>query len=217
MKRVLIAVITEGDLCVAPFCSSLVESVKAGFGSEIEFFPVFFEAYGNWAMAFNVALTVAWSEKLDGMVCISPRVSWNPQDLVELLDTDKDVVCVPVSTRNGFDMEIGEISRLQVEEETGEIRAQSASLDFIYMASTAIDKMCETHHSVSYRGDEVKLVIQSGDIFESYFDSAAILSYRLREQGFETWVSSRHTAYRQDSMIHRETFEDRLNALRANG
>jgi hypothetical protein len=216
MKRILISVITEGDSCVAPFCSSLVESVRLGLANDVEFFPVFFESRGNWAMAFNHSLTITWAEKLDGMVCISPQVSWAPSDLLSLISTDKEVVCLPVHTGEGFDMDMGEISRLKEEEETGEIQVYNSSLEFIYLGANAINKMCETHHSVDYRGNSVKLVIQSGDIYDSYYPSSEILSYRLREQGFETWVSSRHTAYRRETVYPSGTFEDVLKSVRSN-
>jgi len=82
MKRILLTVITEADVCSASFCSSLAQSIKDGLSNEVEFFPVFFPANGNWSMAFNQGVTLAWKEKLDGFVCVSPRVGWQPQALV---------------------------------------------------------------------------------------------------------------------------------------
>ena len=217
MKRILLAVITEGDQCVAPFCSSLVQSVRLGLGANIEILPVFFPANGNWSMAFNQGVTLAWQEKLDGFLCVSPRVSWVPESLLELVSTKHDATAMPVATRNGFEVQLGEIARLQDDPESGEIKVLGASLDFIYLSPYAISQLCTTHPTVSYRNQDVKLIIQSGDIYSSYFDPSDILSYRLREQGIELWVSSRHTAHRQDAVEYSNDFASVLADLKNRG
>ena len=217
MKRILLAVITEGDQCVAPFCSSLVQSVRVGLANGIEFLPVFFPANGNWSMGFNQGVTLAWQEKLDGFLCVSPRVSWQPESLLELISTKQDAVAMPVATKGGFEVQLGEVARLQDDPKSGEIKVLGASLDLIYLSPYAISQLCTTHPTVSYRNQEVKLIIQSGDIYSSYFDPSDILAYRLREQGIELWVSSRHTAQRQDAVEYSANFEEVLGNLKANG
>ena len=217
MKRVLLAVITEGDQCVTPFCMSLVQSVKVGLSAGIEFLPVFFPANGNWSMAFNQGVTLAWQEKLDGFLCISPRVSWQPESLLALINSNKDAVAMPVATKGGFEIQLGEIARLQDDPESGEIKVLGASLDLIYLSPYAVGRLCETHPTVSYRGSDIKLILQSGDIYNAYFDPADILAYRLRELGIELWVSSRHTACRQDAIEYTASFEEVLGNLKANG
>lgn len=214
MKRILLAVITEGDICSSSFCSSLAQTVKVSLSTQIEFFPVFFPANGNWSMAFNQGVTLAWQEKLDGFLCVSPRVSWKPESLLEFVSTDKDAVAMPVATRNGFEIQLGEIARLQEDTESNEIKVLGASLDFFYLSSYAIGRLCETHPTISYRGTDIKLILQSGDIYNAYFDPSDILAYRLREQGIEVWVSSRHTACRQDAIEYTAGFEEVLENLK---
>jgi hypothetical protein len=214
MKRILIAVITEGDQCVAPFCSSLVQSVKAGLREDVELFPVFYSSLGNWNMAFNQAITLSWRENLDGFVCISPRVSWEPSDLIALLQTNKDAVGLPVANRDGFDIDLEEIARLQTDEESGEIKVRSCSLDFFYLSPYSVDALCKAHPLINYKGDEIKLILQSGDIYEGFYDPSDILAYRLREQGIETWVSSNHTAHRQDLTSYANSFKTILRKLK---
>ena len=217
MKRVLLAVITEGDQCVTPFCMSLVQSVKVGLSAGIEFLPVFFPANGNWSMAFNQGVTLAWQEKLDGFLCISPKVSWQPESLLELVTTKHDAVAMPVATKGGFEIQLGEIARLQGDPESDEIKVLGASLDFIYLSPYALNQLCTTHPTVSYRGSDVKLILQSGDIYSSYFDPSDILAYRLREQGVELWLSAKHTAHRQDAVEYTNDFASVLANLKANG
>ncbi len=212
MKRILLAVITEGDLCVAPFCVSLVQSVKVALANEIELFPVFFDANGNWSMAFNQAVTLAWQEKLDGFLCVSPRVSWDADALCEVIGRGHDAVALPVATRNGFQVQLGEIARLQ--DDGREIKVQGCSLDFIYLSPYALDRLCQTHPFVDYRGNQTKLILQSGDIYAAYFDPSDILAYRLREQGIELWVNYKYSAYRQDAIEYTANFEQILEDLK---
>lgn len=212
MKRILLAVITEGDLCVAPFCSSLAQSIKVALANDIELFPVFFPADGNWSMAFNQGVTLAWQEKLDGLLCINPRVSWDAEALTEVITRNPDACALPVATRNGFQVQLGEIARLQ---DTGrEIKVQGASLDFFYMSPYAIERLCDTHPFIDYRGSQVKLIVQSGDIYAAYFDPSDILTYRLREQGIELLVNYKHTAFRSDSIEYTASFEEVLTDLK---
>jgi hypothetical protein len=217
VKRILLSVITEADTCSAFFCVSLTQTIKVGLAESIEFFPVVFPANGNWSMSFNQGVTLAWQEKLDGFLCVSPRVSWNPASLLELVNSNKDAVAMPVATRSGFEIQLGEIARLQEDTTTKEIKVQSASLDCIYLSPYAVSQLCETHPTVTYQGNDTKLILQSGDIYSSYFDPSEILAYRLREQGVELWVSSQHTAHRQDTIEYPNDFAAVLESLKANG
>jgi hypothetical protein len=178
---------------------------------------VVFQANGNWSMAFNQGVTLAWGEKLDGLLCVNPRVSWQPESLLELVSTKQDAVAMPVATKSGFEVSLGEIARLQGDPESGEIKVQGASLDCIYLSPYAMGQLCETHPTVSYRGSDIKLILQSGDIYSSYFDPADILAYRLRELGIELWLSPKHTACRQDVIDYTASFEEVLQQLKANG
>lgn len=216
MKRILIATITEADVCSAFFCISLAQTAKAGLAEGIEFFPVAFPANGNWSMAFNQGITLAWTEKLDGFLCVSPRLSWQPESLLELVTTNKNAVAMPVATRSGFDVSLGEIARLQEDKSTGEIKVLGSSLDLIYLSPYAIDKLCSTHPTVAYQGSDVKLILQHGDIYNAYAEPSDILSYRLREQGIELWLSANHTAHRQDSVEYTNNFAKVLEQLKAN-
>ena len=134
-----------------------------------------------------------------------------------LVNSDKDAVAMPVATRGGFEIQLGEITRLQEDEASGEIKVQGASLDFVYLSPYTLNQMCSTHASVNYRGQEIKLILQSGDIYNTYFDPTDILAYRLREQGIEMWVSSKHTAHRQDSIEYVNDFSKILEQLKADG
>lgn len=217
MKRILLAVITEADVCSASFCASLAQSVGGGLYNDLEIVSAFVPANGNSSMAFNQAITLAWTEKLDGFVCVSPKVSWQAQSLLALVNSDKDAVVMPVATKGGFEVSLGEVARLQEDTESGEIKVRGASLDFIYLSPYAVDQLCTTHPTVNYKGQEIKLVLQCGDIYDSYYSPSDILAYRLRERGIELWLSARNTAHRHDAIEYTNDFAAVLENLKENG
>ena len=217
MKRILVATITENDQCSSFFASSLTQSVRIGLASDVEVLPVFYRSMGNWAMAANQAMTLAWQKKLDGVVFADPSVSWQPEALMDLCKTNKDAVALPVSTSAGFDISLGEISRIQEDEGTGEIKVRAASLQFFFLSSYALEKLAETHPSVSYYGGDVKLILQSGDIYASYHTHEEVLSYRLWEINVEIWVNPHHTVHRHEYAENGADFAQALQQLREHG
>lgn len=217
MKRILLAVITEGDSCVAHFCSSLTQSVKVGLYNEVDFCPVFLSVNDAWSMAFNHGLTLAHEGKFDGFITISSKVFWEPEALLELAQTDKDVVAIPVIGRRGFDIQLGEIARLQDDEATGEIKIQGCGVEMLYMSAYAMGRLYETNPEVSYHGQPVRLVTQLGDQYKTYYTPQSILLHRLTEQQIEIWANPKHTARRIESADTAGNFAEYLQQLRDNG
>ena len=217
MKRVLLATITENNQCSVAFTNALIQSVRMGLQSQMEILPVFFPSTGNWAMAANQAMTIAWQNDLDGLVLVDPNVSWNPETLLQLCSTDKDVAAIPIAAGGGFNVGMGEIARLQEDEKTGEIKVSHASLDFFYLSAYALKRLCDTHPTVSYQGQDTKLVLQSGDIYASYHTHEEVLAFRLRELGIEIWLDPNHTAYRQELVEQPGDFAMLLKELKENG
>jgi hypothetical protein len=217
MKRVLLATITENDQCYSTFANSLVQTVRVGLHNQVEILPIFYPSLGNWAMAANQAMTLACQEELDGMFLVSPSVSWDPAQLIEVFESDKDAMAIPVATRGGFHVTLGEIARLQEDDKTGEIKVGGASLDLFYMSAYALKQLCDTHPEVVYQGQNVKLILQSGDIYSSYHTHEEVLAYRLRELGIELWVNPSHTAVRRDTVDYNADFATVLNQLKEDG
>jgi hypothetical protein len=145
-------------------------------------------------MAVNQAITDAWSNNFDGLVIASSDVSWEPQALYDLITSDKDCVALPVATDRGIGVALGEISRLQQDESSGEIKVRSAATDLVYLSPYALSRLCSTHHSIPYMGRDVKVVLNSGDSFGIWAEEGEILRSRLSELNIEMWLNPNHTA-----------------------
>ena len=215
LKRILLATITENNQCSVAFTPSLVSTLRFLGNTQIEAIPIFIPALGNWAMAANQAITAAWANNLDGLVILNPNVGWAPEAFAALCATDKDAVAIPVATQGGFDVTFGEIARLQEDEATSEVKVARASLDFFYLSFYAIGQLAEAHPTVFYRGEETKLVLQSGDIYSSYHTHDEVLAFRLRELGIEVWLNPAHTASLHENLGSTGNFATALAELKA--
>jgi hypothetical protein len=217
MKRVLLATITESDQCSTAFTSSLAQTIRVGFSSQVEILPVFFRSMGNWAMAANQAITLAWREELDGLVLVDPNIGWGAESLLGLCLTDKDAAALPIATRAGFNIALGEISRLQEDEKSGEIKVQAASLGFFYLSAYALKQLAESHPTITYFGNETKLVLQSGDIYNHFHTHDDVMAYRLIELGIEIWLNPNATVKTHEVTETPGDFAEALKGLKGDG
>lgn len=214
MKQVVLATVVENEQVGMHYCMSLAISKYQAFFKNVEISPLLITSNGNTIMARNQALTWAWENEVDGIIFVDPQMSWEPEDLFALIASDKDAVCLPVATKIGFQLELGEISRLQTDEATGEFKILGSNLEFFYLSKAVLTKLAQSHPVVSYMGAEVKLIIQGADIYSQFFSDGQILTYRLNEAGYELWINPNHTVYKYESSVSSVTFADALKAAK---
>jgi hypothetical protein len=213
MRNILIITPTPDESVSAYYTSSLVQSVKIAERNNINLAPVFLRDNSEH-MVLNLGITLTNDENLDGVVFINREVSWDPENLMDLCSTDKDAAAIPVFDGNTFTLGLGEISRLEEDEKTGEIKVQSASTDFIYLSSQVVSKLCQTHPNINYGGRTVKAIMQGAECFNQYFSTADLLAYRLKEAGYEIWVNPLHNACKASRILQTPSFSEGLKKLR---
>lgn len=192
-RQVLVGVVSHTGTTDIWFCQALVESVKLCLSHNIILTPVLLRSQGNATMNYNLLLTLAWREKMDGLLLLSSEVNWDPPALLAVVQSSKDVLTLPVFNQQGFQVQLGEIPRLQVDEVTGEIKVLGAGLGFFRLSKTALATLCETHSSIDFDGQDVKLILQHGDIYGGFASDAEILAHRLKEAGYEIWLNPSHS------------------------
>ena len=192
-RRVVVGVVTDTgtvDLC---FAQSLCDSIKVASMMGVDIVPIFMRSKGNATMRYNQLLTWAWKGGTDDLVFISPNCSWQPQAFMDTLLSANDAVTLPVFTQDGYQVQMGELPRLQTDANSGEIKVLGAGLGFFRLSKKILTKLCETHPTIEFEGDEVKLVLQHGDIYGAFVRPADILVHRLKELGVELWLNPKHT------------------------
>jgi len=192
-RQILVGVVSHTGTTDIWFCQALVESVKLCLSHNIILIPVLVRSQGNATMNYNLLLTIAWREKMDGLLLLSPEVNWDPSALLEVVQSSKDVLVLPVFGQQGFQVQLGEIPRLQTDEVTGEIKVLGAGLGFFRLSKKVLETLCETHSSIDFEGQDVKLILQHGDIYGGFAFDAEILTHRLNEAGYEIWMNPKHS------------------------
>lgn len=213
LPRFLVATIAHDGRCDMFYVNSLCESAKALLSHGIILAQVIYTAEDSIMMATNRAITDAFNGEFDGLILVSPNVSWEPQALFDLINSDKDCVGLPVCTNTGFKVALGDPSRIHKDEQTGEVRVVGVTTDFLYLSGYAIKELCSTHPTIKYLGVDVKLVLQSGDIFNAYLTVDEILNSRISELNMEPWLNINHVVSSRNTTLSTGDFVQALNGL----
>lgn len=216
-KRYIVVTFLDDATCDMSYTHSLCESAKTFLANQIVLIPMLIHSVDGKVMAFNESITLAWKEKVDGIVYINKDSAWDAQALYDIITSDKDCVALPVCLPQGFSVELGEIPRLQRDKNTGEIKVRFASMDFMYLSSYTINELCSTHQSINYNNKDVKLVLQTGDIFTGYYNESQILNSRLSEINIETWLNPNHSIITNNKQTVYNNFASLLDDLERKG
>jgi hypothetical protein len=200
LKNVIIGTVSDENTVTMEYTFSLVETVKEALKQNIVLHPILCRSSGNTTMRINQLITMAWKEKVDAIVLVSPNASWTSECLMALTQSETEVIALPVCGPNGFFVGTTEVERLQTNKK-GEIKIQRTGLEFMKLSSEVLNSLCESAPSIQYEGNEVKVVIGGLEQYSSYATDAEILFSRTKECGYEVWLNPNHTV--QTSTVHR--------------
>jgi hypothetical protein len=148
MKKIVIGVPLVNKSVHPNFVKSLVGSVYAGTKTDVEFF-VDFES-GNSIIEMNanvIANRVKSSEIVDGVVFLSPNLSWSPKTIASLIDHNKDVMSGVFPEAVTFE-EVYNIKLLEDQNIQGDsLKAEYVNMQACYVSKEALVKAAE--HSPS--------------------------------------------------------------------
>lgn len=193
-RRVLIGVIVEqSGKCSVHFVNALCESIKSFLVNQIVLAQTFVDTSDGIAMGVNKLLTNAYHNDFDGLVFISPNCIWEPQALYDIISSEKDCVSLATAHQDKIIFPVDDINSSIVDEKTGEIEADGTNVNFCYLSKYAIAELCKTSHTIELSAETIKLVIQQGDIYNSYSDENNVLHYKLQLANLSAWLNPNHT------------------------
>jgi len=192
-KSVLVGTVSERNSVSLEYSFSLAESAKVGLSQSALINPMLCTSSGNTTMRLNQLITIAWERKVDSLILISPDASWSPEAMMAVVDSDTEVVALPVCGSSGFLVGITDVQRIQTKEETGEIKVKSVNLEFFKMGIEVLQSLCESSPTIQYEGGDVKAVISGADFSSVRPTDSEILLGRIQECGYEIWLNPNHT------------------------
>jgi hypothetical protein len=142
MKKIVIGVPSTTTLISAAFSKSLVHTVQFGLENDIAFF-VEFNSTTPWAEVnkTTIANKVLASETADGVVFLSPTLSWSPKSLISLINSGKDIVSgifpEPTTVELLYNVKLDENMDIQ----GSELLAEYVNMDACYVSKEALSKI----------------------------------------------------------------------------
>lgn len=209
MKKVIVVTEAPDEVVSARYTNVLIQSIKMGAKKGIEIEPVFV-SLPSTSLTIGHGITWVVENDLDDVIFINRSMVWNPEDLVALCESDKDVIGIPVFKQGGWHLDPGEPSRLEVDKQTGEMKVPWTSTDLIRVSKRAAKALYDANPTVNFRGVNIKSVMQGSETFENYFIEDELFGFRLREVGIHEWVMSTTQSARIGSLIEGPPFSDVL-------
>ena len=193
MKRVLIATPCLDGKVDAWFVNSLYESTKLGLANDIMFQPVFLANESILPMARNELLNLAYRERYDVMVFIDDDEEWDPKILLEIVNSPKDVVTVPVVNKGDKKIQYN-VYDVQKEPDTdGYLKIGRCGTGFLKLSQKVIRDLWESNPVCEFRGRPLKYICEYTVINDSFHGEDIVLCEKIKELGYQIWLNPTHT------------------------
>jgi len=144
MKKIVIGVPLVNPSIHPNFVKSLVGSVYSAFDADVNFFVDFESSNSVVEMNANlIANRVKSSDVVDGVIFLSPTLSWSPKSLASLIDHDKDVMSGVFPEAVTFE-ETYNVKLLEDQDIQGDsLKAEYVNMQACYVSKEALVKASE--------------------------------------------------------------------------
>lgn len=194
MKRILIATPCLDGKVDAWFVNSLYESVKLGLQNGVTFQPVFLANESILPMARNELLNLAYREQYDGMVFIDDDEEWDPAILLEIVQSPRDVVAVPVVNKGdekvGYNVFGVDKSPSPVD---GYLKIDRCGTGFLKLSRNVVRDLWESNEECEFRGRKLKYICEYINSNNSFHGEDIVLCEKIKELGYTIWLNPKHT------------------------
>lgn len=195
MKQVLIATPCLDGKVDAYYVHALCESIKLGLQHNFHIKSIFLASESILPMARNELINLAYREKYDTMVFIDDDEYWKPECLIEILQSPKDVITVPVVNKGdkkiGFNINLPK--KLQKDPQDGYIKADTTGTGFLKLSAKVVEDLCESSPELQFRARPLRVVCEYGQLAGDFVGEDITLSRKIKELGYDIWVNPKYT------------------------
>lgn len=213
MKKILIATPCLDQKVDAYFVHSLCESIKLGLKHNFDIRCIFLSQESILPMARNELINLAHRERYDTMVFIDDDESWEPECLIDILQSPKDVVAVPVVNKGDkkIDYNIHLAKTIDKDPTDGYIKADTVGTGFLKMSLKVIDDLCKSSPELEFRGKLLKVVCDYGQLAGSFVGEDIYLVRKIKELGYDIWVNPKYTVSHIGLKMFKGDFKNSIN------
>ena len=195
-RRVLIGTPALDGKVDVWFADALTTSAKLCLANNINLLPVMLAYESILPMARNELIKIAYDEKVECIIFIDNDQAWNPEALLEVINSPYDVLGLPVVSKTdepgNFNVNIGNLENLQ-RDDNGYIKVHSIGTGFIKLSRKAIEALWKSNPFVEFRGKQLKLVFEYSTQYSNFIGEDITLCNKLQELDFDVWVNPNST------------------------
>jgi hypothetical protein len=139
-------------------------------------------------------------------VFIDSDIYCDPETLVRVVKSDKDVVCIPAvkkSDQEDYDIYLQELPG-EVEEW---IKADRVSTSCLYISQKALKALGNNSTQTIFRGHVLKNICQYDFIGEAFMGEDIYLCEKLKTIGFQIWVNTTSTCMHIGPKVYKGDFK----------
>jgi hypothetical protein len=211
MKRVLIATPCLDGKVDAWFVNSLYESTKLGIQNNIMFQPVFLANESILPMARNELLNLAYQQNYDTMVFIDDDEEWDPQVLLDIVNSSKDVVAVPVVNKGDKKVEYNIFGLDKTPDTDGYLKIDRCGTGFLKLSKKVIKDLWESNPECEFRGKKLKYICEYSLVNDSFYGEDIILCEKIKELGYQIWINPNYTVSHLGNKKYKGDFKKSYN------
>jgi hypothetical protein len=195
MKKILIATPCLDQKVDAYFVHSLCESIKLGLKHDLDIKCVFLANESILPMARNELFALAYNEKYDTVVFIDDDEYWNPQVLIDIIQSDKDVISVPVVNKSDnkpttFNVWIDPQIVIDTD---GYVKINKCGTGFLKLSQKVLNDLWDSNTELVFRNKKLKNICEYTYVNGDFVGEDITLSNKIKELGYDIWLNPNHT------------------------
>jgi hypothetical protein len=212
MKKVLIATPCLDQKVDAYFVHSLCESIKLGIKNNLDIRCVFLANESILPMARNELFKLAYDENYDVMVFIDDDEYWDEKALIEIIQSEKDVITVPVvnkgDTKIGYNVWLSEDKEKDTD---GYIKIEKCGTGFLKLSRKIIIDLWNSNTELFFRNKQLKNICEYTFENGSFIGEDITLTKKIKELGYDIWLNPKHTVSHIGNKMYKGNFEKSNN------
>ena len=213
MNKVLIATPCLDQKVDAYFVHSLCESIKLGIKNNLDIRCVFLANESILPMARNELFALAYKENYDSMVFIDDDESWSEHALIEIIKSNKDVICIPVVNKGDKDITFNVwLSKdLTKDESDGYLKINKCGTGFLKLSRKVIEDLWHSNTELVFRNKKLKNICEYTYINGDFVGEDITLTNKIKELGYDIWLNPNHTVSHIGNKMYRGDFKAKNN------
>jgi hypothetical protein len=207
MKKILIATPCLDQKVDAYFVHSLCESIKLGLKYDLDIRCVFLANESILPMARNELFSLAYKENYDTMVFIDDDEYWKEQALIDIIQSEKDVVTLPVVNKGDREITYNVWLNENSERDTdGYIKINRCGTGFLKLSRRVVEDLWNSNTELTFRGKSLKNICEYTYVNGGFVGEDITLAKKITELGYDIWLNPTHTVSHIGNKMYKGDF-----------